>query len=288
MTDTSFAEDLVYFPCGAISLAGILAAPANPNGQAVIIPWGGGSFPSSARNRVRARLARTLAQRGFHTLRFDNIGVGESEGEYRTPDLSKPKISEIVAASAFAKSRGLDRQVLIGHCLGGWSALVAARELDGLAGVVVLNSPVGRDHQQVRAGDGDLRWWMSKLRKVKWKDLMRANRRTRYRKALVAKATALVGARGARAAKFSDAVGDLIDRQIPLLLIYGTDDSRSDLEMELERGLRVRLEAAGPSTRLVTVRERLEGFATLTAQQLLVETVVPWLDDLALTASHRV
>lgn len=282
MTGSAFGEELVFFPCGDISLAGILATPAHPNGQAVVIPWGGGSFPSSARNRVRARLARTLAERGFHTFRFDNIGVGESEGQYKTPELAKPNVAEILAACAYVKSRGLERQVVIAHCFGGWSTLLAAREIDGLEGLVVLNSPIARDHQQVRAGDGDLRWWMSKLRKVKWSDLMHANRRARYRKALVAKASALVGWRGASAARFSDAVGYLVDRQIPLLLLYGTDDSRSDLEMELERGLRIRLGGAGPSTRLVTVPERLEGFASLSAQRLLIEIVVPWLDHLPL------
>jgi putative redox protein len=285
--ETTFREELVFFPCGEVSLAGVLARPERPNGQAILIPWGGGSFPSSARNRVRARLARTLAERGFHTFRFDNIGVGESEGEYKTPDLSKSNRAEIVAASAFLKSLGLTRHLVIAHCFGGWSTLLAAPELEGLEGVVLLNSPVGRDHLQVRAGDGDLRWWMSKLRRVRWRHLVQASRRIRYRKALVAKASALVGARGRSAAKFSDAVGYLIDRQIPLLLLYGTDDSRADLELELKRGLRSRLEAAGRSTLLVTVPEPLEGFATLTAQKLLFDTVVPWLDDIASTASYR-
>jgi pimeloyl-ACP methyl ester carboxylesterase len=207
MTGSSFAEELVFFPCGDISLAGILNTPAHPNGQAVVIPWGAGSFPSSARNRVRARLARTLAERGFHTFRFDNIGVGESDGEYEKPDITKPNSAEILAASAFLQSLGIERQVFIAHCFGGWSTLLAAPKIDGLEGVVVLNSPVGRDHLQVRAGDGDLRWWMGKLKKVKWSDLMHASRRIRYRRALAAKASALVGTRGASAAKFSAAVG---------------------------------------------------------------------------------
>src|SRR5688572_16871199 len=104
MTRSTFAEELVFFPCADISLAGILATPLHPNGLAVVLPWGGGSFPSSAQNRVRARLARTLAERGFYTFRFDNIGVGESEGQYRKADLAKPNTEEILAASAFLRS----------------------------------------------------------------------------------------------------------------------------------------------------------------------------------------
>jgi pimeloyl-ACP methyl ester carboxylesterase len=280
-------EELVFFACGDVSLAGILAAPAHPNGLAVVIPWGGGNFPSSARNRVRARLARTLAERGFHAFRFDNIGVGESEGQYRKPDLARPNTEEILAASAFLRSRGLERQVIIGYCFGGWSTLTAAAKFQSLEAVVVLNAPVGRDHDQVLAGDGDLRWWVSKLRKLKWRDLMRADRRIRYRKMLAAKANSLVASPRAGGRKFSDGVEFLIDEHIPLLLLYGTDDSRADLEIELGRGLRARLEEAGPLTRLVTVPERLEGFASLSAQDLLIETVVPWLDQLVLTSSHR-
>ncbi len=288
MTGSAFTEELVFFPCGDISLAGILTVPVHPNGVAVVIPWGGGKFPSSAGNRVRARLARSLAERGFFAFRFDYIGVGESEGQYRIPDLAKPNTEEILAASAFLRSRGLDRQMVIAYCFGGWSTLMAAAGMDGLEGVVVLNSPVRRDHVQVRASDGDLRWWMSKLKKLKLSALMRADRRTRYRKMLAAKATSLVGFPRASATKFSKAVGDLIDAHIPLLLIYGTDDYRADLEIELERGLRVRLEEAGPLSRLVTVLERLEGFASLNAQNLLIETVVPWLDQLPRPESgHR-
>jgi putative redox protein len=287
MTDSSFAEQLVFFPCGDIRLAGILAVPQNPNGRTVVIPWGGGAFPSSARNRVRARLARTLAQHGFHAFRFDNIGVGESEGQYREPDLAKPNTEELLAASAYLRTQGLGRQVIVGNCFGGWSTLRAAPEIDGLEGVAVMNSPVGRDHRQVHAGDGNLRWWMRKLKKLKLSALMHSERRARYRKLLAARAVTLVGSPRANATGFSDAVGHLIDAHIPLLLIYGTDDFRSDLEKELARGLRVRLENAGSPTRLITVSERLEGFASLSAQNLLIETVVPWLDQLPPAVRQR-
>jgi hypothetical protein len=84
MTGASFEEELVYFPCGDISLAGVLSVPAETNGRAVLIPWGGRSFPSSARNRVRVRLARTLAEQGFHR---DPRGAAFSDLTYRAGDL---------------------------------------------------------------------------------------------------------------------------------------------------------------------------------------------------------
>lgn len=281
MTGTPFEEELVFFQCGDLFLAGILAVPTDPKGRAVLIPWGGGGFPSSARNRVRVRLARALASEGFHALRFDNAGVGESEGQYQEPDLTKPNIEEIVAASAFLASQGLDRQVVIANCFGGWSSLIAAPEIVGLEGMVVLNSPVRRDHKQVHAVDGNLRWWIKKLKSVRWSSLMKSESRARYRVRVAAKASSLVGLRGRGETRFSDAVGYLIDRHIPVLLVYGTDDFRIDLEEELERGLQARLDQAGSSTRLITLDERLEGFASLNAQNLLIEVTVPWLSELA-------
>jgi hypothetical protein len=60
--------------------------------------------------------------------------------------------------------------------------------------------------------------------------------------------------------------------------MYGSDGFRPDFEAELGRELGAVLQAAGPPTRTLFVTERVEGFATLASQQLLIETVTTWLD----------
>jgi pimeloyl-ACP methyl ester carboxylesterase len=283
MTFEPIEEQLVFFPCGETTLAGILAIPMEPNGRTVVIPWGSGTFPSSGRNRIRARLARTLATDGFHTFRFDYRGVGESEGDYVKPHLAKPNTDEIIAACAWLTSQGLSQVVLVANCFGGWSALMAAPSIPGLKGVAVVNSPVRRDHRQVR---GTWRWWASRLKKVRLGKLRSAKHRAAYRKLVTNKASSLLRHRsrtdstgsdesGSRRS-FSEAVHYLLDNGIPLLLVYGDGDFRSDLESELDNGLRKAIERVGSPTRLVTVVGRLGDLASLAAQDELLDGVIPW------------
>jgi pimeloyl-ACP methyl ester carboxylesterase len=278
MTSIRIEERLVFFPCEGLSLAGILTVPADPNGFAVLIPWGGGAYPSSGRNRLRARLAKTVAERGFHAFRFDYRGVGESDGEYRLPDLGSPYVEEIVAASEWLNSQGLTRLVIVANCFGGWSSLVAAPLIPNLEGIAVVNSPVRRDHQQAVAVQHSWQWWFTQIGRLSFKKLRSPQRRARYRKMVAAKAAAIVGTPRSDS-RFVQAIRNLLSRNVPILLIYGNDDFRADLESELNLGLRPAIDEAGPITRLTLVDERLEGCASLEAQQVLLNEVVPWLDD---------
>ena len=283
MTSEVIEEQLVFFPCGGTNLAGILAIPSEANGGTVLIPWGSGAFPSSGRNRIRAHLARALAAQGFHTFRFDYRGVGESDGDYRKPHLAEPNTDEILAAAAWLASEGLSHIVVVANCFGGWSSLLAAPMIPGLEGMAVVNAPVRRDHQQVR---GTWRWWASRLKKVRLGKLRSAKHRAVYRKLVATKASSLIGLRssakltgsdGSRSSKsFSQAVRYLLDHRIPVLLMYGDGDFRPDLESELDRGLRSAIEKAGPPSRLITVKGRLEGLGSLAAQEDLLNCVVPW------------
>lgn len=279
MTARTVDEQLVFFPSGNSHLAGILTVPNQPNGRTVLIPWGTSTAPSSGINGVRARLARTLGDEGFHAFRFDYPGVGESDGDYHAGDMSSPLVEELEAASNWLAGQGLDRIVIVANCFGGWSALMAAPKLAGLEGMAIVNPPVRRDHKQVRAADQGWKWWVKRLKRFRLKKARSAEYRAQSRKLLAAKGSSLAGT-GSRDKRFSNAVRHLLDRRIPLLIIYGIHDFRADFESELEQGLGAALEQAGPPTRVVTFPVRLEGFASLDAQGLLLGEVVPWLQSL--------
>jgi pimeloyl-ACP methyl ester carboxylesterase len=285
MTPVAIEERLVYFPCGSSKLAGILAVPAQPNGRAVLLPWGASPLPSSGRNRERTRVARALAEEGFHTFRFDYRGVGESDGDLRRADMAAPHTEEIIAACTWLTSQGLSRIVVVANCFGSWSSLMAAPKLPGLQGMALVNGPVWRDHGQVRA-TWSWRWWVTHLGRLRWSKLRSAERRARYRKLVAATASSFVRTKapsglalGSRDSRYSRAVRHLLDRGIPTFLMYGQDDFRADFESELDRGLRALLERAGATTRLVTVSEQLAVWS-LGAQDLLLKELVPWLRDL--------
>jgi pimeloyl-ACP methyl ester carboxylesterase len=276
LTPGILEERPVFFPCGDTYLAGILTVPSEANGRAVLIPWGAGAFPSSGRNRLRTRLARSVAEEGFHSFRFDYIGVGESDGDYVAPDLDRPNTAEIVAASEWLDNQGLSRINIVTNCFGGWSALLAAPKIPGLEGIAAVNPPVRRDHDQVRASRGSWGWWYRKIRKLTLAKLLNQERRAIYGKLIRAKATSFVASKKSNS-RFTEAVEHLLNREIPLLLIYGSDGFRADFESERLRDLRQAIEDAGPLTRIVRSDVPIKGCASLAAQDLLLAEVRPWL-----------
>lgn len=282
MTLKSPREHLVFIPCDEVSLAGVVTFPSEPNGLAVLMPWGAGTAPSSGANQLRTRLARRLADIGFHTLRFDYRGVGESSGEYVKPNMARPNTKEIVSACEWLATQDLSRIVLVSNCFGGWSSLLAAPMINGLQGMVVVNSPVRRDHEEVWGGEESWKWWFAKFRKMTLSKIRNANRRALYRKLIAAKAASLVGS-GTRDSRFSSAINYLLDRRIPILLIYGAGDFAADIDYELNNGLQAAIEGADPPTRLIKTSERFEGSASLVPQDLLLHEVVLWLRELLLT-----
>lgn len=282
MNDQMVDERLVFFPCGPTNLAGVLTIADRPNGRTVLLPWGTSTAPSSGVNGVRTHLARTLADEGFNSFRFDYPGVGESDGDYHPGEMSAPLIDEIQAACAWLADQGLERIVIVANCFGGWSSLAAASKLSGLEAMALVNPPVKRDHKEIRAGGGGWRWWIKRLRRLRLRKLASAEYRNRSRRMLAAKGSVITGS-GSRDNRFSRAVGHLIERRIPLLIIYGADhDFRPDFDSEMENGLRAAIKEAGGSVRVDIVPDRLDarGLASLESQALLVSKVVPWLHSL--------
>lgn len=272
-------ERLVFFPSGKASLAGILGVPAQPNGRTVLIPWGAGAFPSSARNRLRSRLARHLTDEGFHTFRFDYPGVGESDGEYRRGSVRNPYVEEVTHAYAWLQSQGLSRVSIVANCLGAWSSLMAAPQIPTLEALALLNPPVSQDHGEIMARQKPWRWWVRGMKRLRLSHLRSANRRASYRKLIAAKASSMVG-REPSDLRFRKSVEQAFDRGIPILLMYGPDGFRRDFETALDNGLRETLDTLQFLTRLVFTEDRFEGLASLAVQDLVVNEVSSWLLEL--------
>ena len=94
----SYDEELVFFPFGELSLAGVLTIAPESSGRTILLPWGSSTVSSAGVNRVRARIARALAGAGYDSFRFDYPGIGESQGHYVRPEMSSPFTDEVLAA----------------------------------------------------------------------------------------------------------------------------------------------------------------------------------------------
>ena len=272
----------LYFEGSGVDLAGVLTVPHSPNGIAILIPWGGGAYPSSGKNRIRTRLARAVAEDGYHAFRFDYEGVGESGGTYRVADMRSAFRSDILSALRLLQREGLHRVIVVANCIGGFSSVTSAHKMPGLEGMVVVRAPVSRDHQQVQGAERSMADWLRGVKRFKLRYLRDPRRRATYRKMIGAKVRSvlpgrIIGAGGSGGSggsggesRFGQGVRYLLANDLPLLLLYSNDDHfHHDLVAELAGGLGAELERAGPTTRLVLTEERLQGWGSLAAQALL-------------------
>lgn len=278
-------ERLVQMPFDNGHLAGVLTVPAIENGHTVLIPWGSGAYPSSGRNRLRAELARHLAGLGFHALRFDWPGVGESTGAYDKGDLNRPFTSQICAATDWLLNQAPGHLLVVANCFGGWSAMKAASSLPDLEGLAVINPPISRDHSAAPIDRMASQPWATAMRRISIAKLRDPRLRARYRKALVVKMTRAFGKipGDSRSSGFLAALEELLDRKTQVLMLYGNDDFRGDFERLMSQGLEERLRRE-PNVKVVRVENRMQGCTALPAQAVIFDEVVPWLQHLA---SHQ-
>ena len=121
---TSYSEQAVVFECAGDRLVGITAVPEVAADIGVLILVGGPQYRVGS-HRQFTLLARSLAEAGFASLRFDYRGMGDSEGKKSEFDDTEDDIA--AAIDAFIRSApGVSRVVLWGLCDAASSALIFA------------------------------------------------------------------------------------------------------------------------------------------------------------------
>ena len=111
-----------------------------------------GGFMSN-KEGVKARYLEEWAQRrGRAFLRFDYSGHGQSSGDFREGTISR--WAEDAAAIIGSMTEG--PQILVGSSMGGWIALLIAREMpDRVAGMVTIAAAPDFTEDSVWAGMGE-------------------------------------------------------------------------------------------------------------------------------------
>jgi dienelactone hydrolase len=245
------AELPVFVPCDDGSMFGVLTSPAlSERGVAVVFLWGAAGIPSFGKNLILARLARRAAGEGFHALRFDYLGSGESSGTASFHRLDDPLVHEVEAACHWLRDRGLRRVILVGSCSGARVALAATSVIDGIAGLGLISPPV-MDY-------------------------------TRDEAQRIAEAIARGTAPEWSSAKFRDRLDEMIEGGTPLLLVYGRSD-RLYKEFEKARTGRLGelLDAAGDRVRLELLEGWVHADPTVEGQDRVVDVVGTWLAEIA-------
>ena len=147
----TYVEQAHSFACEGEMLTGILSVPESPGRLGVVIVVGGPQYRVGS-HRQFVLLARSLAQSGYATLRFDYRGMGDSSGEAR--DFNSVT-TDIAAAITLLQQAvpGVERIALWGLCDAASAALIYAGDTrDGrVCGLCLLNPWVRSEASLARA-----------------------------------------------------------------------------------------------------------------------------------------
>lgn len=295
-TATAVDERAVFVPAGDDSLFGIFTRPTvEPRQAAVIICTGGGSPTSSNRNRLSVRLCRRLAASGYHTMRFDYHGVGESTGEVRRFQLDRPFTEDLAAVAAWVNDQGVTRLLLVGSCFGARTVLAATPFIPGVEAIALL-APPPRDFERGRGQVARLAerlslWQFARrgLRREVLAGLRGRDRRAKY--ARIAGQGLVAAARRTRrrlrrgpedplhwvSRGFVDDLQRAVRQGISTLIVYGEEDDFWPEYQAARAGRLGQVEAQADG--LLTVRTipgEIHGFTRLDIQDAVIEQVVEW------------
>lgn len=133
-------EDAFFFPCGNQRLFGILHKPFMQNGKAMVFchPFAEEKLWS---HRVFVNFARKLAVEGFHILRFDFMGHGDSSGNFEDTDVNT-RIENIICAvkTLFQRYPGIEELYLLGLRFGATLTALVAEQVE--CSGIILWEPV--------------------------------------------------------------------------------------------------------------------------------------------------
>jgi alpha-beta hydrolase superfamily lysophospholipase len=133
----------VWFPSTSGSrLAGLIDHPVGP-----IRGWGVFShgFTLGKDSPAASRIGKQLASEGIGMLRFDNLGLGDSEGDWGDGSFSH-KVGDTVQAARLMNEAGREVRLLVGHSFGGAAVIAAAHEVDSVRAVVSIGAPYDPGH----------------------------------------------------------------------------------------------------------------------------------------------
>ncbi len=123
-------------------LAGLIDLPEGPPRGWGVFAHG---FTLGKDSPAASRLCKRLASEGIGMLRFDNLGLGDSEGDWGDGSFSH-KIADTAQAARFMNETGREVRLLVGHSFGGAAVIAAAHEVDSVRAVASIGAPYDPSH----------------------------------------------------------------------------------------------------------------------------------------------
>jgi putative redox protein len=123
-------------------LAGDIDLPEGP-----VRGWGvfAHGFTLSKNSPAASRICKQLASEGIGMLRFDNLGLGDSEGDWGDGSFSH-KVDDTAQAVRFMEETGREVRLLVGHSFGGAAVIAAAHQVTNVRAVASIGAPYDPAH----------------------------------------------------------------------------------------------------------------------------------------------
>jgi putative redox protein len=136
------AERVWFASTSGPRLAGRIDRPTG-----TVMGWGvfAHGFTLGKDSAAASRICKQLADDGIGMLRFDNLGLGESEGDWGDGSFSH-KVDDTAEAVRFMNSAGRHVRLLVGHSFGGSAVIAAAHLVDTVRAVVSIGAPFEPAH----------------------------------------------------------------------------------------------------------------------------------------------
>ncbi len=131
------AERVWFVSTSGPRLAGLIDHPDPP-----VRGWGvfAHGFTLSKDSPAASRICKQLARDGIGMLRYDNIGLGDSEGDWGDGSFSH-KVADTAQAVSYLEAAGHPVRLLVGHSFGGAAVIAAAHLVDGVRAVASIGAP---------------------------------------------------------------------------------------------------------------------------------------------------
>jgi putative redox protein len=139
---TRVAERVGFPSTTGPTLAGLVDLP-----EGEVRGWGvfAHGFTLGKDSPAASRICKQLAGEGVGMLRFDNLGLGDSEGDWGDGSFSH-KVADTVRAVEFMNTAGREVRLLVGHSFGGSAVIAAAHECGTVEAVVSIGAPFQPAH----------------------------------------------------------------------------------------------------------------------------------------------
>jgi len=123
-------------------LSGIIDVPADELRGWAVFSHG---FTLGKDCPAASRICKQPAADGIGVLRFDNLGIADSDGDWGDGSFSH-KVADTVLAVEFMNSTGREVKLLVGHSWGGAAVIAAAERCPTVTAVASVAAPYDPSH----------------------------------------------------------------------------------------------------------------------------------------------